>query len=390
MTITHRLANRTVFFVVLIAILLFAAGALMAQIETRTGDHVDASEAFPDMAFFAGANLNVTAKSTDDLFAAGADITISEAQADHMITAGGDIVISDVAFHDLIAAGGDINFVSGVVTDDLVAAGGDLSVQSGFNIGGSAVLSGGDVDIEAPIGAELRAAGGRLRLNAGVEGDAHLVGGDITLGPAAKIGGDLRYRAKSIDISPDAVISGEVIELESPTPPDFEKWGVAAAAAITMFALAFLIGMAILVVVISMALPSLMNSTAAMIARKPLSTLGIGFLIVAAAPPIIAVLLATIFGAPLALLIIVIYLAAAPLAIAAFAYFMGMGGRSLMTSNAGDPGMVARLIWSALAVGVLVIIGLIPFLGLLAWLVAYVFGMGAVMIRGGRALALNA
>ena len=233
MTITHRLANRTVFFVVLIAILLFAAGALMAQIETRTGDHVDASEAFPDMAFFAGANLNVTAKSTDDLFAAGADITISEAQADHMITAGGDIVISDVAFHDLIAAGGDINFVSGVVTDDLVAAGGDLSVQSGFNIGGSAVLSGGDVDIEAPIGAELRAAGGRLRLNAGVEGDAHLVGGDITLGPAAKIGGDLRYRAKSIDISPDAVISGEVIELESPTPPDFEKLGVAAAAAIT-------------------------------------------------------------------------------------------------------------------------------------------------------------
>lgn len=390
MTINHRLAQRSLFFILLLAILLFAAGGLLAQIETRSGDHVDASDIFPDMAFFAAGHLNVTAKSTDDIFAAGGDVSINGAQADHMITAGGDIIITEVAFHDLIAAGGDIDFISGTVTDDVVAAGGDLNLRPEFKIAGSAVLSGGDVDIEAPIGGELRAAAGRLRLNASVEGDAHLVGEKVEVGPMARIGGDLRHRAEKIEISPEAVVTGEIIELVSPTPPDMEKWGVAAAAAIAIFALAFLIGMGLLVVVIALALPSLMNSAAAMIGEKPLSTLGIGFLITAAAPVVIALLFATVFGVPLAMLIGVTYLAAAPLAIAAFAYFLGMQGRRTISNDGGNPGMGARIAWSALAVGALVIIGLIPFIGVLVWLFAYVFGMGAVMTRGGKSLALNA
>ncbi len=390
MTVNRRFTHRILFLLVLAIVLLFAAGALLAQIETRTGDHVDASDIFPDMAFFAGGNLNVTAKSTDDIFAAGRDVTINEAQADHMIIAGGDILMTEVAFHDLIAAGGDINFVSGTVADDVVAAGGDLDLRPEFYIAGSAVLSGGDVDIEAPIGGELRAAAGRLRLNAGVDGDAHLVGETVEVGPNARIGGDLRHRAEKIEISPEAIVAGEIIKLESPTPPDMEKWGVAAAAAIAIFALAFLIGMGLLVVVIALALPSLMNSAAAMIGEKPLSTLGIGFLITAAAPVIIALLFATVFGVPLAMLIGVTYLAAAPLAIAAFAYFLGMQGRRAISSDDGNPGMGARIAWSAVAAGALVIIGLIPLIGALVWLFAYVFGMGAVMTRGGKALALHA
>ena len=390
MIINHRIVHRLLFLMVLVAIALLTSGALFAQIETRSGDHVDASETLPDMAFFAGGNLNITAKSTDDIFAAGGDININEAQADHMIVAGGDVTITDVAFHDLIAAAGDANFVSGTVVDDIVATGGDLILRPAFGIGGSAVLSGGEIDVEAPIGGELRAAAGRLRLNAKVDGDAHLVGDEIELGPNTRIGGDLRHRAKNIEISPDAVIAGEIIKLESPTPPDVEKWGVAAAAAIAMFALAFLIGVGLLVVVIALTLPSLMNSASAMIGNKPLSTLGLGFLIVAAAPVVIALLFATVFGVPLAMLIGVIYLAAAPLAIAAFAYFIGMKGRGVIASDATDPGTGARIFWSALAVGALVIIGLIPFLGALVWLFAYVLGMGAVMTRGGKALALKA
>ena len=390
MTVNHRLAQRSLFLILLLAILLFAAGGLLAQIETRSGDRVDASDIFPDMAFFAAGKLNVTAKSTDDVFAAGGDVTINEAQADHMITAGGDIIITEIAFHDLIAAGGDIHFVSGTVADDVVATGGALDLRPEFKISGSAVLSGGDIDIEAPIGGELRAAAGQLRLNASVEGDAHLVGDKVEVGPKTRIGGDLRHRADKIDISPEAFVAGEIIELESPTPPDMEKWGVAAAAAIAIFALAFLIGMGLLVVVIALALPSLMNSAAAMIAEKPLSTLGIGFLITAAAPVVIALLFATVFGVPLAMLIGVTYLAAAPLAIAAFAYFLGMQGRRAFGSDGGNPSIGARIMWSALAVGALVVIGLIPFIGALVWLSAYVFGMGAVMTRGGKALALNA
>lgn len=391
MTISKRRAYHIALFALLLAALLFATGALFAQIRADSGDVVDIDDILPDMAFFAAGDLNVTAKSTDDIFAAGGDVSLRGAQADHMIAAGGDIIVTEVAFHDLMLAGGDIAIVSGSVTDDIVAAGGDVAIESGVRIGGSAVLAGGDVTIDAPVGRELRAAGGRVRLNANVGGDAHLTGDTITIGPNVRIGGDLTHRARSIEISPSAEIVGEVIELEPPERPDFEALGVKAAAAAAVFALAFLIGVGVLVVVIALVLPGLMNSAAAMIRQKPLSTLGVGVLVVLAAPAVIAFLFLTVFGIPLALMIGAIYLAAAPLAFAGFIYFLGMLGRRLVAKDTDEaPGAVARLVWSAIAVGVAVIIALIPILGGLVWFIGYILGMGAVMTRGGKALALKA
>ena len=391
MTINRHSVSRFLLFLLLLAILLFATGALLAQIRTQSDDLVEVTDILPDMAFFAAGDLIVSAKSTDDVFAAGGDVSIDGAQADHMLAAGGDVIVTNAAFHDLIIAGGNINLVSGSVTDDVVAAGGDLDVNPDFNIKGSLMITGGDVLIGAPVGGELRAAAGHLRLNANVAGDAHLVGGDVTIGPNVQIGGDLRHRTQRLTIDPSATVLGEIIELEPAPRPDVEKWGMTAAAALTVFALAFLIGMAVLIIVIALALPSLMNSAAAMIREKPLSTLGIGFLIVVAAPVVIAILFASVFGAPLALLIGVIFVAAAPLAIAAFAYFVGMMGRNLISKNAeSEPGVTARMGWSFMAAVLLVVVGLIPLAGGLVWILAYVLGIGAVMTRGGKALALNA
>ena len=388
MTISQQRPMRLLILLAVLAALLFATGSLRAQIEAQSGDIVDAVEAFPDMAFFAAGDLTVNAKSTDDIFAAGGDVTVNEAKADHMIVAGGDVLVTNVDFQDLIIAGGDINLVSGTILDDVVAAGGELSLSSEFKVGGSAVLTGGDVAINTPIGGELRAAGGRLRLNADVAGDAHLVGEEVTVGAGVKIGGDLRHRARKITIDPSAVVEGEIIELEPAAPPDIERWGVKAAAAAAVFAIAFSVGMAILVVVIALVLPGLMNSAATMIRSKPFTTLGIGFLVTAAAPIVIAVLFATILGIPLALLIGALYLAAAPLAVAAFVYYVGMLTRRRFSKSKTDsPSGFSRIAWSALAAFLLVLLGLVPIAGGFFWLVAYTIGMGAVMTRGGKALA---
>jgi cytoskeletal protein CcmA (bactofilin family) len=389
MTIRSNVTHVIIFFSVLAA-LLAAASVIHAKISTQSGDRVDAADLLPDMAFLAAADLVVTAKSSDDVFAAGGDISLNGAQADHMIAAGGDIVVSGSTFHDLVIAAGDIDLVSGSVSDDLVAAAGDLNIQSDFNVGGSAIITGGSVTINAPIGGELRAVGADLRLNSKVDGDAHLVGESVAIGPAARIGGDLRHRAGKIEIDPAASIAGEVIILEPPTRPDLEEWGVKVAAAAVAFALAFMIGMGILIMVIALALPALMESARSMIREKPMSTLGIGFLISIAGPAFVALLLVTIFGIPLALLIIILIAAAAPIAIAAFAYFAGMTVRGAATKSASPPGALARAMWSAFAAFGLVILGLIPILGGVVWTVAYIFGLGAVMTRGGKALAMRA
>ena len=390
MTAKKRTLASWVLFLLVLATLVFATGILRAQISIGARDVLKAGEVLSDMAFFSASDLNVSAKSKDDIFAAGGDVSLNEAQADHMIAAGGDITITEIAFHDLIVAGGDINFISGTVTDDVVAAGGDLSIDPQFTIKGSAMLTGGEVAIEAPIGAELRVAAGRLSLNANVAGDAHLVGENVIIGPDVTIGGDLRYRAQNFEMDPTVVVSGEIIKLEPATPPDVERWGVQAASAMAVFAISFLIGLAILVIIIALVLPGLMNSAAEMIRTKPLSTLGIGFLIVAAAPVVIAILFATVLGIPLALMVVAIYIAAAPLAIAAFIYYAGMIARRLISNPEHvDPNAASRIVWTALAAIALVLLGLTPLAGGFFWLIAYTIGMGAVMTRASKALSLQ-
>ncbi|MHA7873631.1 MAG: hypothetical protein ACX939_14880, partial [Hyphococcus sp.] len=246
------------------------------------------------------------------------------------------------------------------------------------------------ITIDAPIGRELRAAGAAVRLNANVGGDAHLTGQDIEIGPNVRIAGDLRHRAQSIDIDPSVVVDGDIIALEPETGASFEEWSVQAAAAMAVFALAFLIGFGVLVIATALILPSLMNSASAMIREKPFATLGVGVLIVFAAPAVMAFLFMTLLGAPLALMIALIYIAAAPIALAAFVYFLGMQGRRMLTKSSDKPGIGSRFIWSALATGVMIVISLIPLLGGLVWLLGYIVGMGAVMTRGGKALALKA
>ena len=383
----HSTLFRILFFLFLLLIVLFAAGVLRAQIHTAADDDVNAEGPLQDIAFFAAGNLNLSVKSLDDVFAAGGDIAMDGAQADRMHVAGGDVTMINVAFHDVVAAGGDLNFITGTVTDDVVAAGGDLTLAQGFAVGGSAVLAGGDVVIETPIGGELRVAAGRLTLSADVAQNARLVGDTVRIGPNVAIGGDLSHRAKVFEMDPSATVEGEIIELEPAEGPDMERWSIQAAATLAAFFFALLIGIAVLVIVIALALPGLMNSASAMIREKPLSTLGIGFLITAAAPVVIIALFATVIGGPLALMIAALYAAAAPLAIAVAIYVVAMAMRRLFSKSADAPGPAARAVWTLIGGALFVVLGLVPVLGGLVWLVAYVFGVGAVMTRGGKALA---
>lgn len=378
---THFLIIATV-----IAGLAVSSTALFAQIVTESDDDLRIEGALLDMAFYAGGNLNISAKSQDDIFVAGGDVTFEGVQADHLIAAGGDLNFSDIAVNDLVTAGGDVELISGTIVDDIVASAGDINIASGLSLGGSAVLSGGDVTIATPVGAELRVAAGRVNLEADVAGDAYLAGGEVIVGPGVTIGGDLRHRAEELTIDPGAEVVGEIIELEPTRGPDFESLSIKAAAVFAIFALAFLVGAAILVVVIAMVLPGLMNSAAGMIGEKPLSTLGIGVLVIFIGPALMAVLFATVFGAPLALMLVALFAAAAPLAIAAVIYFIGLKAHRMLGGGEA-PGLGARAVWTALAGGAFVIIGLIPIVGGLVWFFAYMFGMGAVVTRGGRALA---
>lgn len=375
-------------FIALLTGLLLSTNALRAQILAKAEERVEAGEPLSDMAFLAGKNLTITAKSTDDIFAAGDDISLHNTQADHMVAVGRKIIMTDITFNDVIIAGGDVHFINGVITDDLVAVGADLKFNSEATIKGSAVLTGADITLNAPIGAELRAAARRLWITADIGGDAHLVGENITIGPNVTIEGDLRYRAQTLGLDPNATIKGEIIRLPPPQQTSVEQWGAKTAAAAAIFSLALLIGITILVIAIVLTLPGLMERSANMIQVKPFTTFGLGFLIIAAAPVTIAFLFTTVIGVPLALLVMAIYVSVAPFAIASFIYFISMHARRItLKPKQETPGPTSRVMWISSFAVVLLLLGLIPIAGGFIWFIAYIIGMGAVMTCGGKALA---
>ena len=367
--------------IALIILALFAAGAASTLgIQTRTGDIVEISGDQDDMVFAAGGQVRLALTTPDDVYAVGANIEIAGIQADHLSLGGGDIVISDATVTDILSAGGNIMLVDGTVSDDVIAAAADLTIRTEFSIEGSAVLTGASVTLDGPIGGELKASGEAVRLNGEIDGPVVVRAKRLFIGPQAHIKADLSHHSDSIDIADGARIDGEVIVLQPQPGPNIEPFLRRASIMFALFGLLVLAGLIFLVIMTVIALPGLMNRSRHMLNERSLSTLGIGFLVSVTAPAVIAILFVTIFGIPLGVLIGIIFLALAPLAFAAIIYTIGMRGRSMMlqVNEADNPGWGARFVWTALAALVFLVIGLVPILGGVTWLLAYVFGLGAV------------
>jgi hypothetical protein len=378
---------------VLISMLGFAilASAAAFAVDTRSGERVELTGELSDIAFIAARDAEVSAQSTDDILIAARTVRLDRAQADHLFAAGGDIQATNIAAEDLFAMGCQIRLQSGRSNDDLVAAGCRIELSPEFSVNGAAMLAAGEIDIEGAIGGGLRAAGNEVRINGPVTGDVEVQAEELTLGPRARIIGDFTYRADQVSIAPEAVVTGTRTALPAPPPEQpHPELGLGAAivfAASALFGL--ILGVGLLVLVAVALFPALMNNSARVMRRSPLMTLGAGFVFMALAPVTIGLLFLTILGIPLALMVGAIYLAVAPLAFAAVVYFLGLRVRALFKRGSTDepPKAWARLGWSMLAMLALLLVGLVPLIGGAIWLIAYVIGLGAIVLQGRAALA---
>jgi hypothetical protein len=86
---------------------------------------------------------------------------------------------------DLFYAGGSVRF-QGEVPGDALLAGGDVELEG--NVGGDVAAAGGRLSIRGTIGQDLYAAGGEVRVAADIKGNARVAGGVVELSADARIG----------------------------------------------------------------------------------------------------------------------------------------------------------------------------------------------------------
>jgi hypothetical protein len=352
--------------------------------ETEHGDLVVLGGSHTDQQFVAGKEIRIEATVADDIFAAGGEVVFDGASAVNMIAAGRALTFRNTAAQDLIVGGGGLDF-AGEVRDDMVAAvcpfclftSQRLHLRRGSVVGDDARLAGGEIELEGRIDGDLNAAGYRITLSGQVAGDANLLAKRIVVAPGARIGGNLNYASEhEPQIAADAVIGGEIRRMEQQWPgpgidADTSLMGRVAAW------LVMVLGLALLGVVLQLVAPGLLGAAADTVGERPWKSLGLGFAILVATPVATALLISTLVGIPLGLVVLSLYGATLGLALITAAYWTGTRIRRLARRQVADPAHRRRLLWTAIGVVVLMLVGAVPWIGTLVVFIAVLFGLGA-------------
>ncbi|MFN7922270.1 MAG: hypothetical protein U0Q16_19355 [Bryobacteraceae bacterium] len=328
--------------------------------------------------FTAGKSVAVTKPVGGDLFAAGQDVAIDAPTAGDAVAAGGSVRINGSVEQHVYAAGGRVT-VNGVAKGGARIAGGEVDIAPAAEVRNLSV-AGGQVRINGAIAGYLQAAGGRVYINAPVSGDADISANRVELGPAARIGGKLRYRSREALVrDPAAVVSGSVEQLPMPAVAMTQAEGVGRAFA-SVASWIWTLGLIVVIAVLIAVLPKFFAATVETLEHHLGASALTGFVLLVCVPVAALLLLITGIGAPLGFLAIGSYLALLMVGyLTASAALGDVALKRWIPAHAGEK--VWRIGAAAVAMLVISVVGQVPLLGGLIVFAALLAGFGALALE---------
>lgn len=346
---------------------------------------------FTDDLYVAGRTVEVDARVEGDVVAAGSALRLAGSVTGDALLAGGRVTVEAEVADDVRAAGGDV-VVSARVGEDLVAAAGRLAVLPSARVGGRARLAGGEVEVAGHLGRGLEVYGREVRLSGEVAGDVEVVADSLEVLPSARVGGTLFHATRRPPrIAPEAHV-GRVAPLDPATDWRAEAisrlhgWRAEGVRALGMVGWATFVAAwpALLVtgLVALLAAPRLTLAAARTVASDPGKSLGLGFVTAVVAPALAIVLLATVVGLWLGLALLALYPVALLAGLVVGVAWLG----DLLARTVTGPGPT-RLVEAggfAVAVVLLALLSLVPYIG--GWLppLVLLLGLGAIGVAIAR------
>ena len=302
----------------------------------------------------------------------------------NLIVAGGEVSVGGNIGDDLYAAGGNVK-LDAIVTGNARIAGGDVAVGPATVVAGALSLTGANIEFDGDTHDYLQAAGAKVRINGVVHGDATVRAEEVEIGPDARIGGRLVVHSSAQPVvPPGAVVTGGV-EFHEATPDRyFEDSGhTVRTVAHGIGTFLWFTGVFIAGALFLFVFPGLSSRAAQSIESRPLQVIGLGFAVLVCVPVVAVLLLITVIGIPLALLLVPLYLLLLFLGWVTSALFLGQKGLSLLR-GARPPTIGRRLLALFVALVALWLLGRIPHVGGWISFLALLAGIGALSGRPGR------
>ncbi len=327
--------------------------------------------------YLAGSSVELRGPVDGDAILAGGRVATDGDIAGSVIAAAGTVDVRGAVKRSVRVAGGDVT-TAAQIGRDLTAAGANVTLAQESRVAGDAWIAAAHVSVNGAVGKDLRAIGADIAVSGTVDGDAHLRGHWITIGPNAVIHGHLTYESDAeAEIASGARIDGGVTRSERELPRR-----VTTAMHIAGLAARIVLGLALLAagLLFILVFPGYSLNAARLIGLRPLASLGLGFALLIATPVAVLIAMVSMLGAILGLVVLAAYFISLLLAVLTAAIFLGDGllrllGRGPLT------GIGRRLAALILGVIALMILSGLPFVGGFVFLAALVLGFGAFYLE---------
>ena len=381
-----------------------SSAALAAEFASDQTYRLAEGETVDDDLYIAATEIFINGTIKGDLLAGASYIEIGPngvVEGDLWAAANG-IVIHGTILDDLRAVGSGIE-LTGTVADDaflgagggqttIPTGGGSQAVTGGLNItgevGGDIYVGAAEADISGAVGGDLFGALGMLYLSGTVGGDVDIQVGEFAVTDAARIGGELTYAAPEQRQIP----AGVARDIQYEAPPAAESPGGTIVGAIFGWifrTIAIGAGVAILGWLLLRLRPNILVRPAAAIQSSPVETGLYGLLaaVVLIFIPIASLILVAFtwaFWGVLPAIATFIFLVAS----SALVWFLSplltgyWLGEKIGERLGGDYSPLLLLLMGALLI---VVLGRIPVLGWLVYLLSFVLALGGLLRSGAAA-----
>lgn len=351
----------------LLLIGVLSVGAVATAHDFRSGSHVSLGqdEVVRETLFLAGDTIDIRGEVFGDIFCAGQTITIIGVVHGDVICAGSTVNIGGEVDGDIRVAGQTIT-QSAEVGGGVTVLGQSYSLQEGGRVDRDLTLAGVEAIINGTVGRDMALSGEKVTIAGEVGGNMRGEVGALTLSSGADIHGDIEYTSNSeLNQAEDATVSGEITHHQPEAGSGLKIAG---------FGLLFFlnISMLLMALILALLLPRIFHRTSESAMDSPWKTLGAGFFASFAVPILSIILFATLFGMPLAILLLAAWFVIAMLSGPFTAYYLG---RLLVPNTVSKKPIVIMLIGAVL----LSLLYLIPVVSIFVLLFAYWMGSGMIL-----------
>lgn len=323
-----------------------------------------------DDVYLFGKSVDVAAPVGGDVVAAGRRVLVQGRVGGDVMAAAEDLAVTGGVGDDVRLAGRNVR-IAGPVAGHAVAAGMVVELSRGAQVHDWFWAAGDQVDLSGVVAGDVVLRGGTVVIGGAVGGDSDIEADHVEILPSASFAGDVTIRSRDSVRIPEAVtiggqlrqerLQGESVEVETGGIGGF-GW----------------VALAVLAVVLTGVLPRPTLRSVDTLRRSKLGSVALGLGVLAAAPLLAVLLLATGVGALLGLVVLLCYgvlvLAGASVALSALA---DLGLRAAGRNRTGFGWRTLALI---VATVLAALVSWVPWAGPVVIFVGFLGGLGALSL----------